>query len=260
MAIPAAVVAALISAAPAALKGVQGLFQGAKGAKLAKRNIRPTYEIPKEFQQNLAIAENMGRVGLPQQQYNQARQNFQRNQSSALRQFSRMGNPRGLAGIVRAGNDATLGLDVADAQARMSNQRNAMGYRSQMGQQQLAKQNWDKFQNYGEKADAAAALQGAGRQNVMGALSELSQVGQMAMMGGGFGGKDKVSPVYNANFSPSKFMSNAGMPNPMSTQPMSGFPFQGFGGMSNAQKIMAKYQGYGSPNPSWRGTPYKLPY
>ena len=190
MAIPAAVVAALISAAPAALKGVQGLFQGAKGAKLAKRNIRPTYEIPKEFQQNLAIAENMGRVGLPQQQYNQARQNFQRNQSSALRQFSRMGNPRGLAGIVRAGNDATLGLDVADAQARMSNQRNAMGFRSQLGQQQLAKQNWDKFQNYGEKADAAAALQGAGRQNVMGGLSELSQIGQMAMMGGTFGGKD----------------------------------------------------------------------
>ena len=51
-----AVAAALISAAPAALKGVQGLFQSAKGAKLAKRNIRPTYEIPKEFQQNFPYA------------------------------------------------------------------------------------------------------------------------------------------------------------------------------------------------------------
>jgi hypothetical protein len=200
----------------------------------------------------------MGRVGLPQQQYNQAQQNFQRNQAGALRQFGRMGNPRGLAGIVRAGNDASLGLDVADANARMSNQRNAMGYRSQMGQQQLAKQNYDKFMKYGEQADAAAALQGAGRQNVMGGLSELSQVGQMAMYNGGFGGtgKSTVSPTYNANFSPSKFMSNAGMPNPMSTQPTSGYPFSGFGGMSNYNKI----SGMGQMQPKYfRGVPFRLP-
>jgi len=177
-----------IAAIPSVLKTIQGIGQGIKGNKLAKQNKRPTYEIPKEFQQNLAIAENMGRIGLPQQQYNQAQQNFQRNQASALRQFNRMGNPRGLAGIVRAGNDATLGLDVADAEARMSNQRNAMGYRSQVGQQQLAKQNWDKMQLFGERADAAAALQGAGRQNVMGGLSELSQLGQMALM-------DKMSNI-----------------------------------------------------------------
>jgi len=177
-----------LAAIPSIIKGIQGISQGIKGNKLAKQNKRPTYEIPKEFQQNLAIAENMGRIGLPQQEYNRAQQNFQRNQASALRQFNRMGNPRGLAGIVRAGNDATLGLDVADAQARMSNQRNAMGYRSQIGQQQLAKQNWDKMQLFGEKADAAAALQGAGRQNVMGGLSELSQIGQMALM-------DKMSNI-----------------------------------------------------------------
>jgi len=69
-----AIAAALISAAPSVIKGIQGIFQGAKGRKLAKQNVRPTYEIPKEFQQNLAIAENMGRVGLPQQQYNQEKQ------------------------------------------------------------------------------------------------------------------------------------------------------------------------------------------
>lgn len=180
-----------IAAIPSVLKAGQGIMQGIKGNKLAKQNIRPTYEIPKEFQQNLAIAENMAKIGLPQQQYNQAQQNFQRNQANALRQFNRMGNPRGLAGIVRAGNDATLGLDVADAQARMSNQRNAMGYRSQIGQQQLAKQNYDKFMKFNEQADSAAALQGAGRQNVMGGLTELSQIGQMAMMNGSkMGGGD----------------------------------------------------------------------
>ena len=192
-----------ISAIPSLVKGVQGIFQGVKGNKLAKRNVRPTYDIPQEFSQNLAIAENMGRVGLPQQQYNQAQQNFQRNQSGALRQFGRMGNPRGLAGIVRAGNDASLGLDVADANARLQNQRSAMGFRNQMGQQELAKQQWDKFSKYQENAEAASALMGAGRQNTMGALSELSQVGQMAMATGGFGkGRGKgATPVSQSPYS-----------------------------------------------------------
>jgi hypothetical protein len=214
-----AVAAALISAAPSVIKGIQGIFQGAKGKKLAKQNVRPTYEIPKEFQQNLAIAENMGRVGLPQQQYNQAQQNFQRNQAGALRQFGRMGNPRGLAGIVRAGNDATLNLDVADAQARLANQRAAMGYRGQMGQQQLAKQQWDKFGRYQENAAAASALMGAGRQNVMGGLSELSQVGQMYMYGNPGGGDAlETNPTYNANFNPAQFLRGKGMPAPGSPQ------------------------------------------
>lgn len=253
MAIPLAAIAAV----PSVIQAVQGLFQGAKGRRLAKQNKRPTYEIPREFQQNLAIAENMGRVGLPQQEYNQAQQNFQRNQASALRQFNRMGNPRGLAGIVRAGNDATLGLDVADAQARMSNQRNAMGYRSQIGQQQLAKQQWDKFQKYGENADAASALMGTGRQNVMGALSNLSRVGQMAMYNSGRidDGSNMASATSAPQFNPSQFMSNAGMPNPMTEQPMSGFPFQGFGGMSNYNRI--SQMGRIQPN-YWRGVPYRF--
>jgi hypothetical protein len=213
MAIPAAVVAAGISAIPSVIKGIQGIFQGAKGRKLAKKNVRPDYAIPESFTKNLALAENRARVGLPQQQYNQAQQNFQRNQAGALRQFGRMGNPRGLAGMVRAGNDATMNLDVADAQARMSNENAAMGYRSQLGQQQLAKQQWDKFGKYQENAAAASALMGAGRQNVMGGLSELSQVGQMYMYGNS-GDEDtpKPNPTYNANFNPARYLRGKGMP------------------------------------------------
>lgn len=35
-----------------------------------------------------------------------------------------------------------------------------------------------------------------------------------------------------------------GLPNPQTTTPMSGFPFQGFGGMSNQQKILQKFKGF----------------
>jgi hypothetical protein len=111
-----------------------------------------------------------------------------------------MGRGGSVAGLARAGMDATLGLDIADANARMNNEGIAMGYRSQIGQQQLAKQQWDKFGKYGEQAAAAEALKGAGRQNVMGAFSDLSRVG-LTYMGGqqgdGTGGSNKYNKYNN---------------------------------------------------------------
>ena len=188
-----AIAAALISAAPAALKGVQGLLQGAKGSKLAKKNIRPTYEIPPELQQNLDTAAMRARRGLPQQQYTQGLQNIQRVQTAGLKQLGKMGRGGSVAGLARAGMDATLGLDIADAQARMGNENIEMGYRSQIGQQKLAKQQYDKFAKYEEEAAAAEALKGAGRQNVMGGLSDLATVG-VTYMGGDAAGK-KPNPA-----------------------------------------------------------------
>jgi len=188
-----AIAAALISAAPAALKGVQVLLQGAKGSKLAKKNIRPTYEIPPEFQQNLDTAAMRARRGLPQQQYTQGLQNIQRVQTAGLKQLGKMGRGGSVAGLARAGMDATLGLDIADAQARMGNENIEMGYRSQIGQQKLAKQQYDKFAKYEEEAAAAEALKGAGRQNVMGGLSDLATVG-VTYMGGDAAGK-KPNPA-----------------------------------------------------------------
>jgi hypothetical protein len=189
MALPAAVVAALISSAPAALKGIQGIFQGIKGKKMAKANVRPTYQIPTGFAKNLAEAEAEARTGLPQQQYNRALQNIQRNQSAGLRQIGRMGRGGSVAGLARAGMDAGVNLDVADAEARARNRQMARGYRTQLSQQELAKQAYDKFGKYEEDAAAAEALMGAGRQNVMGGLSDLSRVGMTYMSGDDGSGK-----------------------------------------------------------------------
>jgi hypothetical protein len=118
-----------------------------------------------------------------------------------------MGRGGSVAGLARAGMDATLGLDVADANARMRNQQSAMGYRSLMGQQQLAKQQYDKFAKYEEEAAAAEALKGAGRQNVMGGLSDLANIGMTAMAYGDLGGGKNKAPVLSSNYS-GKFNSN----------------------------------------------------
>jgi len=142
------------------------------------------------------MAENMARTGLPQEQYNNQLNNIQRNQAGALGSFGRRGGATGsLASIVRAGNDATNNLVSQDAQARMQNQRFAFGQRGIMGQQRLAKWDWDKRQKYQENAQAASALQSAGRQNMMGALDGLSSLGQTAIMGGMGGGSKGVSAL-----------------------------------------------------------------
>jgi len=166
------------AAIPSVVKGISGAFQMFKGNKLAKNNTRPTYEIPQEFKDNLAMAENMAQVGLPQQQYNTSLNNINRNQAGALGVLSRSANAgAGLAGLLRQTNSATMNLDAQDASARLNNQRFAMGQRGVLGQQQLAKQSWDKMQRYQENANAAAALKGAGMQNAFGALDGLAQLG-----------------------------------------------------------------------------------
>lgn len=183
---------ALAAAAPSVIKGISGLFQIGKGNRLAKNNPRPIYNIPEEYQKNVAIAEQMGQVGLPQAQYNNSLNNINRNTAGALTGLSRSANSSaGLASLLRASNDASMNLDAQDASARLQNQRFAFGQRGALAQQKLAKQQWDSIGKYQEQAAAAQGLQGAGRQNAFGALSDLSQLGQSALgaeMFSGMGG------------------------------------------------------------------------
>lgn len=203
MAFPVALAAAAV---PSLVKGISGLFSIGKANRAARRNIRPTYQIPKEFQQNVAIAENMARVGTPQQQYNNALNNIGRNQAGALRQLGRSANPgAGLASIVRAGNDATMGIDANDARDRMNNQRFAFGQRGIMGQQKLAQQQYNKFDKYNENAVTIAQQLGSGKQNAFGMLNDLSQLGQLAMMGDQFSQGQSQIPTNYSGFNPNAY-------------------------------------------------------
>lgn len=171
--------ALLAAGAPSVLKGVSGLLGIGAGKRRARRNIRPTAEVNENFLKNVALAENMGRTGLPQQQYNRAFQNIGRNQASAFNTLSRSANPSaGINSLLRSSNDAVLGLDMQDANARLNNQRFAFGQRANLAQDQQRVWNWNKRDKYNEEAQAAAEQIGAGRQNAFGALTDLSQLGQ----------------------------------------------------------------------------------
>jgi hypothetical protein len=160
-------------AATGLLKAGYGFLQQAKGRKMLKKTVDPGYKIPKGFGQNLAQSEQMARTGLGSQQYNQAQQNISRNVGTGVRALSRSSNPAaGVAGLVRAQNDATLGLDVSNAAAKRQNILQAMGARREMAGQQLAQQQYAQ-NRYFDKVNEANARIGAGTQNIIGGISDI---------------------------------------------------------------------------------------
>ncbi len=185
-----ALIAAGISAVPQLFKGISGLFQAGKGNRLRKSLVRPTEVVNPLYQQNVALAEQMGRTGLPQQQYNNALNNINRNQAGVLRRFG--GSNQSLASILRGSNDATMNLDAQDAQARLGNQRFAFGQRGILAQMQDKAWNYNNVQKYDENMNYANSLIGAGKQNQNSALDGISTIAQNYMAGeqggGGQGG------------------------------------------------------------------------
>jgi hypothetical protein len=226
-----------IAAGAGLLKAGLGFAQQLKGKKMLKKTIDPGYKIPKGFGKTLAQSEQMAKSGLGSQQYNQAQQSISRNVGTGVRALSRSSNPAaGVAGLVRAQNDATLGLEVSNAAAKRQNILQAMGARREMAGQQLAQQQYSQ-NRYFDKVNEANARIGAGTQNIFGGISDIGTAGLMAGMAGkGTATQPGNQSVYKP-YNTQEYLSNLGMPSPGSTQPMSGFPFSGFGGMSNQDKI-----------------------
>lgn len=158
------------------LKGIGGLIQQGKANRMLKKLKDPGYEIPDEYKQNLGIAENMARTGLPSEQYNQASTNIQRGTQAGLRQLGRMSNPfAAIQGLARGQSDAFAGLDANNAATRRQNILQAMGARRELAGQRLAQQQYAQ-QRYMDKVNEANALKGAGLQNMGGGLSDIGRV------------------------------------------------------------------------------------
>jgi len=162
------------------LQGVAGLFQKAKANKMLKSLKDPGYNIPGEYEKNLAISESMAKTGMPTEQYNQALTNIQRGTQAGTRQLSRMSNPfAAIQGLSRGQQEAGLNLDVANANARRQNILGAMGARRELAGQKLAQQQYSQ-QSYMDKVNQANALKGAGAQNMFGGFRNIASIGQAA--------------------------------------------------------------------------------
>jgi len=155
-----------------------GIAQHREGKTLLKRIGEE--QVPQELIENQQIAKRRAGEGLPSDQYNQAMKNIQRQQLMALRgAHDRRGGIGALSGIQQGTNDATLNLDVADANKKLENERYAMGYNEKVGQ---FKHNiWDRKYNYAQQ------LKGTGGMNLTSGADQIGAglgYGAMALGGG----------------------------------------------------------------------------
>lgn len=238
------VTAGLIFAGGSALyKGIKGWIGNNKANKMAKANVRPAYQIPDEYNQNLRMAQQMAQVGLPQQQYNNSFNNINRNQSGALNVLSNTANAgSGLASIVRAGNDATMNLDAQDANARVNNQGRVFAANSALAGQKLAAQQWNSLDKYKENAAAIRGVKQAAQADINGAVGDVANLGITAAMGG-LGG-NSMDAFGQPKYAGGNFMQrmNGGLTTPVASLPTAGngyipqgqaYPFQTpYGGLN----------------------------
>lgn len=177
-----------ISAIPQLVKGISGIFGIARGKRMARNNKFPVEGVNQNFVQNSAEADQMARVGMPQQQYNNQLEAINSGQSAGVRMLNRSSNPSAsIASIVRQGNLANNQLNAQDAQTRTQNQRYAIGQRGILGNEQNRVWDWNNRQRFLQNAQAAAQTINAGRQNAFGALDNLTSLGMSAL--GGQGGE-----------------------------------------------------------------------
>ena len=126
--------------------------------------------LPKELEHNRQLASLRSKTGLSTEQYAMAQKAIQRQQARTLKSASdrRMGLGL-LASIDDNANKAQGNLDVANAQARLNNERNLMGINKDVASWKIAKVNRDLSQ-WNQKMDYAKAVEGSGRQNQANAI------------------------------------------------------------------------------------------
>lgn len=181
----------IAGAATGIISGITGLFQNARAKKLAKANVRPVYDIPKEITTNQNLAQTMANQGLPGTQYAQQMQGIGRSANNAIGAAQTRRGGLGSIGAIQQGtNDAMLNLNVADSQQRMSNIRNLMQQNNVMGQYRDKQWGWNNQAKYEENAAAVRALRTAGNANINTAFNSIIGAGAQAAGGSlsGLGG------------------------------------------------------------------------
>ncbi len=167
------------------ISGISGAIQKGKANRLLKNLQYPNETIPTEVLQNQELARLRANTGLPGQQYSQAKQNIARSQTSALSKLTdRRSGLMGIAATQQAADDALLNLDVADATARIGNERalmdannNVAGWRDKVWTHNVK----DK---YNRDYDYGMSLKGAGNQNFVSGIDKIASGGLYATQGG----------------------------------------------------------------------------
>lgn len=177
-------VAAAIAGGGALLKLGTGAIQSGQANSIDKNNPFPHQTVQPEFQQNVNQANQMAQTGTPTAQYNQQKNAIQQNQAGGLLTLSRSANPgAAVAGVVRAGDNATGALNAQDAIARNRNMLNLLQQRQILASQKDKAWDWNSKQKYLGLLAKSNALRGASNQNINGAFNDVTGVGSTMLRG-----------------------------------------------------------------------------
>lgn len=202
-----------IQASMSGLKSLVGLFTGRKQKREAKRLLAglqyPTESMPEEVLQNQQLAGLRAKTGLPSEQYNQAMQNIQRQQMMTMRGAGDRRSGLGLLGSTQQfANDALLGLDVANAKARIANEKTFMGVNNQVAGWKSKLFDSNVRQKYNRDYNYAMSLLGQGNKNMLGAFDSfgagLGMAGAQGLGGVGLDGASGSGNAVNYGFAQNK--------------------------------------------------------
>jgi len=158
---------AALSAGMGAYKAYQGSQQEKEGKAAMKGLSAPTYQIPKELQENLSESEIKALEGLPTAQKNEYIKNLERSQQAALNASAdRKGGLLGVQASAQQATDAFTNLVSMDAQARAQNEQVVQQNRMALAE---AKDRQFGVQEgrYQQGLQSAQSMIGAGMQNKM---------------------------------------------------------------------------------------------
>lgn len=170
----------IVAGAGVVTSGVEGIIENHKANEIKPKD--PVYNIPAEFYQNREIARQMAEIGLPQQQYNNAENNINQTQASAIAAAQNSNNPgAAITNVVRQTNQEKSKLGAEDDQARQNNQRYFVNENKDVANQLLAKQQSDVFDKFTRDFNQMQAYRGAATQNFNNAISGAQSLGETAI-------------------------------------------------------------------------------
>ena len=178
-------------AVPAAIQGATSIAQLIKAQQMKKElGPRVNYEIPEEAKRALGLMQNLASSReMPGQAGMQAMMDYQA--QKALGTFSRGATSTAdmaafSADMAERQFESQMGLTERAAQDYQARQQGLYGALGTMAGYQ-EKKTADRQQDWYERAAEKAQMEGAWRENLMGAAQSLGQMGMMGMMYGGGG-------------------------------------------------------------------------
>jgi len=169
-----------------------GLLQRGQANRWLKRNPEQQEAMPLEVKRNQQLAEIGANVGMPQEQYNRAMKNIQRQQLFALRKAQDLGGGKALSilgGLNEQGNDAVAALDARDAQMRVDNQGRLIGVNDNVANWKSQLFDRNIRQAWLRKYQQMMGQLGSGNQNLTGGIDKLaaSGIGYLSGRNRGYG-------------------------------------------------------------------------